>query len=170
MTAFSIRPATLADVPVLAETVRQGFAGYAAFSPPGWAPPPSEMERAVIAERLPQPDAWCMLAHEGDAPAGHVALVAARERTEERALIPGLAHLWMLFVREPWWGTGLAARLLSLATAEAAARGYEAMRLYTPAGQARARRFYERERWSTDGAERYEPMLALSVVEYCRDL
>ena len=81
-----------------------------------------------------------MLAHEGDVPAGHVALLAARDQTEERAPIPGLAHLWMLFIREPWWGTGLAPHLLALAVEEAAARGYDAMRLYTPARpRARAR-------------------------------
>ena len=76
----------------------------------------------------------------------------------------------MLFVREPWWGSGLAARLHAIAIAEAAAQGYRAMRLYTPAGQLRARAFYEREGWSTDGAVRFEPMLALDLVEYRRAL
>ena len=102
--------------------------------------------------------------------AGHVAVVAGRERTGERELIPGLAHLWMLFIREPWWGTGLATSLLAMAVEEATARGYEAMRLYTPAGQARARAFYEREGWTTDGEGRFEPMLAFDLVEYRRTL
>jgi GNAT superfamily N-acetyltransferase len=166
--AFTTRHATVADVPVLTHTQNQGFAGYAAFMPRGWAPPSVEVHG--MGERLSQPDAWCVIAYDGLDVAGHVAIVAGRELTGDRDLIPGLAHLWMLFVREPWWGTGLATSLLAEAVAEATARGYVAMRLYTPAGQARARRFYEREGWATDGVLRHEPMLALDLVEYRRGL
>jgi GNAT superfamily N-acetyltransferase len=133
-------------------------------------PPETELEASGILERLSQPDTWCVIAHDGPDVAGHVAIVAGRERTGERELIPGLAHLWMLFIREPWWGSGLAPHLLGLAVAQAAEQGYAAMRLFTPAGQARARAFYEREGFSTDGVERWEPMLAFDLVEYRRDL
>jgi GNAT superfamily N-acetyltransferase len=158
-----IRTATLADAPVLADTVAEGFAGYRAFAPPGWSPPPLVIERARIEELLPKPDAWCLLALDDVAPAGHVALLAARG-------IPDLAHLWMLFVRERWWGTGLATRLLGRAVHEATARGYGAMRLYTPAEHGRARAFYEREGWTSDGVVTHEPMLGLDLVEYRRSL
>ena len=167
---FTIRRAELADAPVLAETVRQGFESYREFLPPGWDPPPEEFERSRIEERL-SADAWCLIAFAGDEPAGHVALLPAREETgesEDRLLIPGLAHLWMLFVRRPWWGSGLAPHLLSLAVAEAAHRGFSEMRLFTPHGQVRARRFYEREGWSTNGIAMPEPMLGLDLVEYRR--
>ena len=167
---FATRRATLDDVSVLAETQRQGFAGYVAFLPRGWAPPSTEIEAMGIAERLSQPDAWCVIAYDGLDVAGHVAIVAGRERTGDRELIPGLAHLWMLFIREPWWGTGLATSLLAMAVEETTARGYEAMRLYTPADQARARAFYEREGWTTDGEARFEPMLAFDLLEYRRTL
>jgi GNAT superfamily N-acetyltransferase len=76
----------------------------------------------------------------------------------------------MLFVRPPWWGSGLATRLNALAVAEAAGRGYTAIRLHTPAGQRRARAFYEREGWSTDGVLVPEPLLGIDLVEYRRDL
>jgi GNAT superfamily N-acetyltransferase len=168
--SIEIRPATLNDVPVLAETMRLGFDGYRAFAPRGWEPPPPERERARIAERLPLPDAWCRIAEAGGEPAGHVAILAARERTGDRLPIRGLAHLWMLFVREPWWGSGLATRLHRLAVDEAAARGFSAMQLYTPARHARARAFYEREGWSTDGVETLEPMIGLDLVRYERAL
>jgi GNAT superfamily N-acetyltransferase len=170
MTRFDIRAATLADVPLLSETVRQGFEGYRAFLPPGWEPPADEFEEARISERLGLEDAWCRIALDGAEPAGHVAFLAAREQTDARPLIPGLAHLWMLFIREPWWGSGLAPHLLSLAVAEAAGQGYAAMRLFTPAGQARARAFYEREGFASDGVRRWEPMLAFDLVEYRREL
>jgi GNAT superfamily N-acetyltransferase len=165
-----IRPATLEDAPALADTVREGFETYRGFAPPGWEPPPLVIERARIADQLPLPDAWCRIAEDGGEPAGHVAILAARDRAAARAAIEGLAHLWMLFVRRRWWGTGLATRLLDLAVEEAAARGYTAIRLHTPARQARARAFYEREGWSTDGAQTPEPMLGLDLVEYRRAL
>jgi GNAT superfamily N-acetyltransferase len=170
MAAFRTRRATLRDAPVLARIVNEGFETYRAFAPRGWAPPPPVIERARIAERLLLPDAWCLLAEDRGTPAGHVAILAAREPAGDGAPIPGLAHLWMLFVREPWWGTGLATRLLELAVTEAAARGYTAMRLYTPADHARARAFYEREGFTTDGEATPEPMLGLDLVEYRRRL
>jgi GNAT superfamily N-acetyltransferase len=167
---FSTRRATLDDVPALAETVRQGFATYAGFSPSGWEPPDPEIEAAGIIDRLSLADAWCVIAHDGPEVAGHVAFIAAREASGDRRPIPGLAHLWMLFIREPWWGSGLAPRLHAMAIAEAGARGYRSMRLYTPARQERARAFYEREGWSTDGVTRFEAMIALDLVEYRRAL
>jgi GNAT superfamily N-acetyltransferase len=168
--SFAIRPATVADVPVLSATVREGFEGYRAFLPAGWEPPAEEFEEARITERLGLDDTWCRIALDGARPAGHVAFLAAREQTPGRPVIPGLAHLWMLFIREPWWGSGLAPHLLALAVAEAGDRGYAAMRLFTPAGQARARAFYEREGFTSDGVARWDPMLAFDLVEYRRDL
>jgi GNAT superfamily N-acetyltransferase len=76
----------------------------------------------------------------------------------------------MLFLRPPWWGTGLAARLLAAAVEAALDRGHAEMRLHTPTGHARARAFYEREGWTATGERHYEPLLGLEVVEYCREL
>jgi GNAT superfamily N-acetyltransferase len=76
----------------------------------------------------------------------------------------------MLFVRVPWWGTGLAAALHAAACAAAAARGFTAMRLFTPTEQARARRFYERQGWALTDGPYVEEDLGLSVVEYRRAL
>ena len=69
----------------------------------------------MIREGLERPSTWALLAFSGGEPAGHVAITQAREREEPRPDIPGLAHFWMLFVRPPWWGSGLAARLNGLA-------------------------------------------------------
>lgn len=163
--AVSIRPATPADAPALAETVRQGFESYRAWAPRGWEPPPPSLHLAGIRGRLTAAGTWCALAEAaGGEPAGHVALRPAGAEGE------ALAHLWMLFVREPWWGTGLAADLLARATAEAAARGYATFRLYTPATHIRARAFYEREGWRVAGEPIYEYGLALDLLEYRRAL
>jgi ribosomal protein S18 acetylase RimI-like enzyme len=167
---FSLRPATLDDVPEIVETVQQGFATYAEFAPRGWTPPEEPIERAGIVDRLPQADVWCVMAFDGDTAAGHVAFHQARGSAPARELIPDLAHLWMLFIREPWWGSGLAPHLHDMAIEEAAARGYPAMRLYTPHGQARARAFYERRGWELEAGPNFEPMLGLDLVEYRRAL
>jgi hypothetical protein len=64
----------------------------------------------------------------------------------------------------------LAYRLHGAACEAAAARGYTAMRLFTPAGQARARRFYEREGWTLVDGPYPDEELRMDVVEYRRTL
>jgi GNAT superfamily N-acetyltransferase len=161
-TEIRTRKATIADIDVLADTMRAGFATFESFAPPGWSPPPVALDRARIADRLPRPDAWCVLAEAAGGPAGHVVVLDDSE--------PDVAYLWMLFVREPWWGSGLARRLHGLAVTEAGERGANAMRLVTPARHERARAFYEREGWQLAGGPTWEPMLALDLVEYGRAL
>jgi predicted N-acetyltransferase YhbS len=169
-TAFELRPATARHADRMAETVRQGFESFREWAPAGWDPPPATLEAARILEGLSRPSTWGILALAGDEVAGHVAFTQAREAEPPRPEILGLAHLWMLFVRRPWWGSGLAGRLNRLAVEEAGRRGYEAMRLHTPLEHTRARSFYEREGWTTDGVAIPEPLLALDLVEYRRAL
>lgn len=80
-----------------------------------------------------------------------------------------LAHFWQLFVAREWWGSGLAARLHAAVVEAAAHRGFTAMRLFTPAAQARARRFYEREGWRLWAAP-VDDEIGFPVVEYRLDL
>ena len=123
-----------------------------------------------MAARVDDPAWWCLVAEAGEGLAATCAFMPAsahRRPSDE----PGLAHLLTLFVRPPLWGSGLAARLHGAAVAEAAARGFTAMRLFTPAAQARARRFYEREGWRAAGEPTTEPHLGgLEIVEYRRPL
>ncbi len=167
---FELRPAGVEDAEAIAETVQLGFASFRGWAGAAFDPPPRLLELTRIREGLARPSTWALLALSGGEPAGHVAVTQARAREEPRPDIPGLAHLWMLFVRPPWWGSGLAARLNALAVEQAAERGYAAMRLHTPAGNRRARAFYEREGWRTDGVAIPEPLLGLDLVEYRRDL
>jgi GNAT superfamily N-acetyltransferase len=62
-----------------------------------------------------------------------------------------LGELWALFVTPAWWGTGLAARLHTLAIDGMRSAGYSRCKLYTAAGNARALSFYAREGWTIDG-------------------
>jgi GNAT superfamily N-acetyltransferase len=169
--SLEIRLAGPGDADLLAATTRLGFESYREWAPAGWRPPPRNLELRAIRERLRQTSTWCVMALDGDGePAGHVGITRAQERERSHAVIPGRAHLWMLFVRPPWWGTGLAARLHGLALEEALRRGFEAIRLYTPAGAARARAFYARHGWEPHGRPFEEPLLGLDLVEYRRGL
>src|SRR4051812_35735186 len=92
MAQWLMRPAALADAPALAATVEEGFESYRAWAPRGWDPPESAVQLAGIRDRLPDEGCVCLLAEEGGEMAGHVAYIPAREE-------PGVAHVWMLFVR-----------------------------------------------------------------------
>ena len=162
---YALRPARAADALALAVTVQQGFETYRAFAPADWEPPALADELARLREGLADPDTWALVAEADGEPAGHVALVPAR-RAHNADLEAGLGHLWQLFVREPHWGSGVAARLLAAAVAEGPARGFTALRLFTPEAQRRARRFYEREGWRLHAPAVHEPHLGFAVVEY----
>ena len=59
---------------------------------------------------------------------------------------------------------------LRAAVAEALTRGFSHMRLWTPEGAARARRFYEREGWTLTGRVHRRSDFGLPMVEYGRDI
>jgi GNAT superfamily N-acetyltransferase len=169
--ALDIRVAVPDDAPALAATTRLGFETYRSWAPPDWQPPPHALEVRAIRERLKLASTWCAMAVEEDGDhAGHVGITHALERERPHVRLEGRAHLWMLFVRPPWWGTGLAQRLHRLALEEAARQGYRSIRLYTPHGAARARAFYEREGWELHAPAFPEPLLGLDLVEYRRGL
>src|SRR4051812_31533413 len=148
----------------MAKSVAIGFDAYRDFAPPGWRPPDVQTaaELARIRTRLEAEDTWAEMAEDRGLVAGHLGFFPQRA-------LSGSAHLWQLFVRPPWWGTGLAAELLHRGLEAAVERGYRRMRLYTPRDQARARGFYEREGFSPTGWEGYDEPIRLVLVEYARE-
>ena len=165
------------DIDAMLENVRVGFETYTDFSPAGWTPPNIRGDHERTLELLDDGDSWLLLAEIDGATAGHVGLTPARERPaggsphgwRERTPMPGVVHLWQLFVLPQWWGSGVADILHREFVAEARARGYESARLYTPAAHGRARRFYERRGWRALG-EQLNPELGLALAEYRLDL
>ena len=165
--ALAFRRATTDDAPRLAAVLVEGFETYKAFAPARWQPPTVEDVAGLIVPQLAGGAAWCLLAEEHSYVAGYVAFLPAvhsRHPIDD----PQLAHFWMLFVRPPWWGSGLARHLHGAACDAAAARGFTKIRLFTPAQQLRARRFYEREGWSPYGESRIDEELGLAIIEYRR--
>jgi GNAT superfamily N-acetyltransferase len=167
--ALAFRPATVADAGALAALMTEAVGTYRSFAPPGWEPLRADAIEENLTARLGRPTVWCLLAEERSRVAGYVSLLPAADARRPVA-DPRLAHFWMLFVRAPWWGTGLAQRLHGDAVAEATERGFTAMRLFTPAEQARARRFYEREGWSAAAEPFPDDDIGLRMIEYRRTL
>jgi GNAT superfamily N-acetyltransferase len=163
------RPGTVADAEAVARLVIDGFEEYRSFAPEGWSPPSLAGEVERLGELLPDPDVWCLLAESGGELAGQVTFMPAA-RHWSAVDDPSLAHLRTLFVRRDFWGTGVATALHAAAVEEARERAYAHMRLFTPAQQRRARRFYEREGWAVAGDEYHDPGPDLVIVEYRRAL
>src|SRR5260221_5866933 len=118
-----------------------GLAGYASFPPPGWCPPEvSDETKQALAARFAGPEAWGLLALADDEPAGIVS-ISRIIRVDVHPAPPGSAYVWQMFVRPAWQGSGLAQALIDRALAEAHARGFKRVVLWTPRDQAQARRF-----------------------------
>lgn len=163
-----LRPATAEDWPRIAALVVEGFATYEAFAPPGWSVPGFDHELEQVGIMLSRPSAWCAVADDEIGLAGHVGWLAA----SEARLVddePGLAHFWQLFVRRDRWGSGLAAKLQTAGLEAAAQHGFTTIRLFTPSGHTRARRFYEREGWKLHG-EFDDEVFGMPITEYRRRL
>ena len=152
-----LRHATLDDAELLRDRSRAAMAGYVAFAPEGWTidrfAPELHLER--IEATIANPDALVLIADHG-----HVAWRPEGDR----------AHLLALFVDPPQWGTGLAVHLHDRALETMREQGFTEASLYTPAGRARARRFYEREGWRRTEDPAFDDPFGLPLVEYRRGI
>jgi GrpB-like predicted nucleotidyltransferase (UPF0157 family)/GNAT superfamily N-acetyltransferase len=171
---FAFRAAVPQDAEQLGRAVAEGFQSYLSFAPAGWTPRSAEDEIELLRALLERDDFYCLLARAERTPAervlaGHVGFLPAI-RAWRAVEDSGLAHLRQLFLAPDYWGTGLARMLHTRALHAARERGFTAIRLFTPTGQARARRFYEREGWTVNGEPFCDPGFGLQLVEYHRSL
>jgi GNAT superfamily N-acetyltransferase/ketosteroid isomerase-like protein len=165
---ITTRRAGPGDAGMLLMILAEAFEGYREWAPAGWLPPSHSAEATeVLAKELSRPDVWCLLAESPGGPVGHVALSPTTIVQPEPAP-EGTVNLWQLFVRPTWQGRGVGQRLMRSAVTEAHRRGFARLRLWTPRGAARARRFYERGDWTLTGNERDESPIGLPIVEYER--
>jgi GNAT superfamily N-acetyltransferase len=169
----AIRPATSADAAAVLDLLAESFETYRSFAPEGWEPPvPEDHSGAVLEELLDRPEIWYVVAEDERGHAGQCGFTPAHvRRNMQGERLPGLAHLWQLFVRADRWGSGLADELHGICVAAMREGGYERARLHTPAGQARARRFYERRGWRQTPNSVEDPAdLGIEIVEYRLEL
>jgi GNAT superfamily N-acetyltransferase len=134
-----LRPATPADVPVIAEIWYHGFRdGHLGNVP-------DELVAVRTAESFGPRTAHriedAVVAVVDDEVAGFIMVVA--EEVEQ------------VYVSAPHRGTGVAAALLAEAERLVKANGHEEAWLAVAPGNARARRFYERNGWVDDGVFEY---------------
>lgn len=80
-------------------------------------------------------------------------------RTEE-----GAGELYAIYVLPEAWGSGAARELMGAVKAWFASEGYSTAMLWVLADNPRARRFYEREGWRTEGM-RTEPVRGVEIKE-----
>ncbi|MEJ7783898.1 MAG: GNAT family N-acetyltransferase [Solirubrobacteraceae bacterium] len=163
-----LRPATADDVPAAWALTRAAFEQYHSFGIEGYTPPEESVED--FGARLGACGAWGVVAEAADEVAGIGAFEPAREQAKSGPLVKGLAHVFAIFVAEPHWGDGTATALLDAVVAEIRSRGYAEARLFTPAAQTRARRFYAREGWSERGAPVPVAELGLDMIELRRPI
>jgi GNAT superfamily N-acetyltransferase len=167
---YAFRAATPDDAERIVAITVEGFETYRSFAPEGWTPPSASAEAARLIGLLGDDHVWYRVAEHAGELVGHVGFLPADRLSFARIDDPGLVHFRQLFVTRGHWGTGLARRLHAAAVAEARARDFSAMRLFTPGGQERARRFYEREGWSLARPPAFDERIGLEIAEYRRAL
>ncbi len=166
---LAFRSISRADIAALAASVAEAFARYRSFAPDGWQPPTADSETQVLAGWFGDPDFWGEVAYEETRFVGHATFIPAARHSFRPEPESSVAHLGHLFVSPEYWGFGVATQLLGRAVSGARACGFASMRLFVPEGQARARRFYEREGFNVVG-DPFEFGLGLAVLEYRRRL
>jgi GNAT superfamily N-acetyltransferase len=161
----SIRFRRATDAERLALGVIEGVEDYPSFAPAGWTAPSLEAELSHLRQSLADEHVCCVVAEcEGELLGQITVLPAAR--APHPVDDASLAHISNLFVRRDHWGAGLARDLHRAALDAADERGFTELRLFVAAGQARARRFYEREGWVAASESFHDPIPGLTMIEY----
>jgi GNAT superfamily N-acetyltransferase len=165
---IEVRRATPADIETVISLIEGEIARYREWAPgfQSQGPTPEMRERL---NPLYEDDerAWILLAFDGDEAVG-VASLSVTTGADARVPPDGTVYLWQMFVRRDWQGRSLAGPLLDRLLDEARRRGYERVVLWTPAGAAQARRFYEREGFELTGEEDPDSKFGLPLVQYGR--
>jgi GNAT superfamily N-acetyltransferase len=150
----SIRPAADADMAAVADLWHQGWHdGHAGHVPEGLT---AARTLAAFHERTPSRVADTAVAMDDDGSLLGFVMVVGDEVEQ-------------VFVAPAGRGTGLASELLAEAERRVAAGGHASAWLAVVVGNARARRFYERQGWSDAGDLPYEVTAGGEVfVSPCR--
>jgi GNAT superfamily N-acetyltransferase len=89
---------------------------------------------------------------------GFATTCAARD-----ADVPGYGELAAIHVDPAWWGRGFGVALLAAARAFLRDAGFKRAVLWVLVGNARAERFYVKDGWAPDGAQRTDTVWGIQV-------
>jgi ribosomal protein S18 acetylase RimI-like enzyme len=99
-----------------------------------------------------------LVAIDDEAIRGHITI--GRSRDEH---VGDSGEIWALYVDPPYWGAGVSHALLVAGCSRLRQAGYQKAFLSVLATNMRARRFYERNGWTTDGVEQTDVLGGVSV-------
>ena len=86
--------------------------------------------------------------------------------------LPGHGELYALYVDPEQWGRGIGGALISAARTRLFGLGFRNAVLWVLAGNTRAERFYQIDRWAPDGLRRTDSVWGVTVdeIRYQREL
>ena len=173
MASIHVRTATIDDADAMGRVhVRSWQAAYRGIFPDALLDGLDPADRAAnwhsAFEARAEPVGGRRLVVELDGDVAGFALVRSAVNDDE----PGLGEVVLLYLEQHAWGTGAGPALFTECVDTLIERGYSSAVLWVAADNARARRFYEREGWSSDGATRADVLDGAEIdeVRYRRSL
>jgi ribosomal protein S18 acetylase RimI-like enzyme len=158
----TVRPATVTDAPAIGRlTVRAWQAAYRGHMPDAYLDGLRAEDRAGYWDGVLRREdlRGVVLVAERD---GEVVGFAAAGPSPDPE---GAGELFAINLDPDHWGTGAGRALLEAVQAELDRMGFAESVLWVLPGNARARRFYERAGWATDGTERTAEVFGVTVPE-----
>jgi GNAT superfamily N-acetyltransferase len=151
-----LRAAVPDDIPALAQLLLRASPGR-----------PIAHEVAYVAGYFDHPETFVTVAVDGPQLVGVVSFEPSLIRGEEVAS-QRTAYLRLIAVDPSLWGGGLAAQMLSCASARMLETGFSSAYLWCGEQNGRARRFYEREGWQLGSRTRshadWGPMVEYTIA------
>lgn len=161
-----VRTAELGDAPAMGRAHVEAWQGaYRGIMPDAFLDALDADERATtwhdVIERNPNPDEGRRLVVDLDGQTVGLALVWPARGDDEKAV----GELILINLVPSSWGTGAGTTLLHECVRSLATLGFDEAVLWVARDNGRARRFYEREGWSSDGAARADDVGGAVVEE-----
>ncbi len=100
--------------------------------------PPSAQREAAVRGSVDKPDAFMVIAEEAGEVVGMAVGMQGLDADGAGPPIPGYCHITAVFVAPYRWGKGIGGRTVDAVLAEARARNYDYVRLWTHADNERA--------------------------------
>jgi GNAT superfamily N-acetyltransferase len=127
--------------------------------------PADRLDALTVGQRVPlwerllaNPDQSTFVEDAGEGVVAFVNVGPSRERDAG-------GELYAIYALPETWGTGVSHELMAAALDALRAAGHASAVLWVLEHNPRARRFYEREGWTLDGARKVEQFLATDVAE-----